>query len=143
METLEVIVYIAIALILGALVIGFIGGWDATGTYDTLKRLFRPAPDTAYEKVTVDQFPRTVLQIWEACGLGSTALNKTVYVGDDLPLNKTFLFLKVKQANLCRTLQARSENCGEREDVIFTPLQAPVVVQLRCDPATSTLTISG
>lgn len=141
METVEIIIYIVIALALGGLVILFIGGWDAGATFESMKSIFRPEPDDQYEKITADKFARTALQTWEACGLGSADLNKTVYVTEGL-VNKTGLFASVKQANLCKSLQSQSLGCGAREDVPDFERQAPVILQLRCDAATRTLIIT-
>jgi hypothetical protein len=142
METAEIVVYLVIAIALGALVIAFIGGWDTGGTYDTIKRIFSPAPDDAYAKIDAEQFPRVVLETWDACGLGTTDLNKTVYVTDERPLNRSFIFAHIKAASLCRSLQSAAEGCGTREDVDFADRAGPVVLQLRCVAATRTLVIS-
>jgi hypothetical protein len=142
METVEVVVYMGIALIVGSLLIAFIGGWDAQGTLKGLRTLFSPEPDDSYEQITSAELPSTVLGTWDACGMGTTALNKTIYVEDSTPLNKSLIFDRVKQANLCRTLQWSAGGCGTRDDISFPDTAGPTVLVLRCDPATRTLIIS-
>jgi hypothetical protein len=133
METVEVIIYIGIALIVGALVVGFIGSWDAQGTFKGLKSLFKPEPDDRFEEITSDRFAKSVLDTWEACGLGTSEMNKTIYVSDTSLLNKSLIFSRVKQANLCRTLQSQEYACGVREDVDFENTTGPRVLTLRCE----------
>ena len=142
METVEVIVYMAIAVVVGALVLAFVGGWDVRGTFTGFQELFT-GDEAQYEEVTAEGFPRAVLATWETCGLGTTDLNRTLYISDAAMLNKTVIFDRIRQANLCRTLQWNATGCGTRDDVVFTGAQAPVVLRLRCDAATRQLIITS
>jgi hypothetical protein len=142
METIEVVVYMAIAVILGGLIIAVIGGWDAGATFNSLKKVFSPKSSTEYARISSDQFARAAFETWDGCGLGSTDLNRTVYVTDAVPLNKTMLFTAIKGANLCQSLQWKDGQCGTRDDVEFQNTMGPTVLQLHCDPARRKLVIS-
>lgn len=142
METVEVIVYMVIAVAVGMLLIAFIGGWDAKATFDTFKKVFVKQDTGAYEEIASKDLGKTALGVWEACGLGTTDFNKTIYVKDDALLNKTLLFTPIKQANLCRTLQWNISDCGVRDDVVFSERQGPAVLRLQCDAASRKLIIS-
>lgn len=142
MDTVEVIVYMAIAVVVGALMLAFIGRWDATETFQGLKGLFS-REQQEYEQISSDAFARFVLTAWESCGLGTADMNRTVYVSDDAELNKTMIFDRIRQANLCRTLQWNESGCGTRDDIVFAGAQGPAVLRLRCDAATRQLIITS
>jgi hypothetical protein len=142
METIEVVIYIFLAVVVGGLLIGFVTGWDATQTFDAMKSLFSGDRTLVYEKVTAAQLPASALAVWEECGLGSTELKKTVYLTDTVTITKAALFETFKRSDVCKTIQSAAEGCGSKEDVNMSTLQGPAALTIRCDPATATLVIS-
>jgi hypothetical protein len=146
METMEIVVYMGIALIIGGMLVAVIAGWDARETFQGFTRLFKDDAGVAYEKIPDDAFPREVLQTWEACGLGTTDGNRTIYVTGNVSgvgeVSKAQLFAYIKAAGICRSLQSAALGCGEREDVVFTSKATPAVVRIECRSATRTLVIS-
>jgi hypothetical protein len=145
METMEIIIYIGIALLVGGLIIGFLAGWDAQGTYNSVKGVFSKSSTSSaekdYESIKSDDLPGVVLTFWEGCGLGSVAAQKTVYVKNDAELSKEKLFSYYKQYNVCKSIQSKEQGCGSREDVTFAQVKGPVVLSLVCKD--NSLTISS
>lgn len=137
------IVYLVIALILGALVVAFIAGWDAKATYTNLKNVFRGSSPDDYAKITSEEFPAAVVRLWDGCGLGTVRMEKTVYITDATTLNKTTLFAHIKAANMCKSLQSAAHNCGVREDVSFDDIMTPALVHMTCDETQSILSIKS
>lgn len=137
------IVYLVIALVLGALVVAFIAGWDAKATYTNLKNVFRGGSPDDYAKITSEEFPAAVVRLWDGCGLGTMHLEKTVYVADEATLNKTTLFNHVKAANMCKSLQSATHSCGVREDVAFDDIATPALIRMTCDETLSQLVIES
>jgi len=147
MESVEVVVYLAIAVILGGLVIAFVAGWDAGGAYDGVKSLFGADEPKDYEKIESAQLSRAAVELWKACGLGSTAMNKTVYITDTGAIGKSLLFDGVKRYGLCKTLQYAAYSpggCGAADDVdwMTAATAGPTVLQLACNPASKKLVVS-
>jgi len=137
------IVYLVIALVLGALVVAFIAGWDAKATYTNLKNVFRGSSPDDYAKITSEEFPAAIVRLWDSCGLGTAHMEKTVYVTDATTLNKTALFDHVKAANMCKSLQSATHNCGVREDVVFDDVVTPALIRMTCDETQSQLIIES
>lgn len=134
METVEIVVYLSVAVIVGSLMIAFIAGWDAKGTYEGFKDLFGQGDVADYEQIPVEQMARVALEVWDACGLGTTNFTKTIYVTGSGTYDKTDLFTTVKQYDLCRSLQSSDFSCGTKEDVQFiSTLAIPTVVSVRCE----------
>lgn len=142
-ETIEIIVYLGIAVIVGALLVGFIAGWDATAAYEGLKGVFEGPDPEAYEKISSTDLPRTVLEFWESCGLGTVDQSKTVHITDAVPLNKTLIFPTIRAASLCRTIQSADHDCGTREDILFQNASGPAVLRLACNAENRTLIITS
>lgn len=142
METVEVVVYLGVAVLLGGMILAFVWGWDATATYASVKRIFTGDESSGFERATGAEFPHLLLSAWEACGMGAAEYNATVYISDDVTIDKAALFTAYKRASLCKTIQSASEGCGTREDVEMTMIDGPAVVRLRCDPALQRIVVS-
>lgn len=139
---MEVVVYLGIALIIGSIFIAVIGGWDAKGTFQGFSQLFKGDDAPSYEKITINQFPREVLATWESCGLGTTDVNRTIYVSDDGVVSTDQVFIYIKAAGICRSLASAIRSCGDREDVVFTSKTTPAVLRLECVASTRKLIIT-
>lgn len=142
METIEVIVYLLLSVILGGLIIAFISGWDAQGTLKNMQHLFSEPSVNDYEQMTAQEFPGRVLAFWDACGKGSIEKNATFYLKDSVTINKAFLFSAVKQSNLCLSLQSVDQGCGQTEDVEMNDIQGPAIIRIECNPESKKLIIS-
>ena len=132
METVEVVVFIAVSIILGGLIIALITGWNVSRTVDMVRGLLIPNKHTGYEKVSVEDFPAMAFATWEACNEGQTSLNRTVYVTNETTLTAETLFAEYRRLNLCHSIQSAANNCGTREDVVMSPIQGPAVLTLAC-----------
>lgn len=143
MEVVEIIIYIGVAVVLGALVVLFIARWDAKGTYEGIGDVLRGDDGSSQLRVSSREFPGVVLSVWEECGLGTMGLNRTVVVVDDAPVNKTQIFAFVKAAALCKSLQSTEHDCGSREDVVFDGARGSAVLRFECDPSSRALYISS
>lgn len=143
METIELVIYFFVAVVIGSLIVGFIGGWNVQETYSGFQRLFGQEEVSAYEQVTLAQVPGTIIEVWDECGFGALAFNKTISVSDAGNLNKTGLFLTIQEYNLCKSLQSNASGCGTREDVVdFMPIQTPAIIKISCDPALEQLVLT-
>jgi hypothetical protein len=142
METLEVIAYLTVALVVGALLILFLRSIDYTAIYDKIKG--SDSGDPKFEKVNKEQFVVSTLDFWESCGLGEVNRSLVLYVDDRGSLNKSYIFSQVKKINYCNTLQSVNEDCGRKEYVVFnTSVPLPALVNLKCNSISGQLEIHG
>lgn len=142
METIEIVVYMTIALIIGGMLIGFLTGWDFDRTYRGLKDLLNPSA-SQFDEVSPDQFIEIVKNHWKDCGYGETNKTRTVYVlkeNIDI-LDLSYIFERLKKYNICESLQSASNACGTREDVVMSPINLPSAFVLECDPDNKQLKI--
>lgn len=141
MDTLEIIVFLAIAIIVGGLFITFITDWDVKETYETLKSVFIDKDETVeFEKVDKIGFIKKLHNSWEECGLGEKNETYTFYVKPDDNSNKDnyniltkeFIFEELKKINYCNSLQSQEFECGTREDVDMEDINLPSVITVSC-----------
>jgi hypothetical protein len=134
METVEIIVYIGVAIIVGGLVLVFVARMDPGGVYSALHRSLTGDGEVKYRKIPADEFAAEAYRVWDQCGFGSQDKDVTLYVTGSGELNRSFIFRTYKKLNFCSTVQSASEGCGAREDVIIlSPPQLPAVVHVACN----------
>ncbi|MBW2990407.1 hypothetical protein KY348_01745 [Candidatus Woesearchaeota archaeon] len=142
METVEIVVYITIVLIIGVLIFIFIRTAGFEETYDDIRG--EKPEEGIYQKVDKVGFVSELISFWQNCGLGDIDKTMTVYVKDEGDLDKAFVFSTIKKINHCNTLQSVSEDCGSKEQVVFnTPITLPHVIRLECDSSSEELIITG
>ena len=141
MDTVEVVVYMSIAVIIGALVLGAIGRFSAGDAYDRIRGLFTPA-DAKFAKVDNETLPPLLFRTWDSCGLGTVSKNVTFqYTGPQADAGT--IFREIKRLNLCDTLSDVGQGCGTRTDLVLPgPLMDQGVYRASCDPATRKLVIT-
>lgn len=145
METIEIIVYFSLSVILGAIILNFIGAIDAEKIYGSLKEQFSSDEKLKFVELTKEEFVSTTVKFWEQNAMCMMDATLVVYVKNDIAvdsLHKAYLFEKVKSIHMCSVLQSKDNDCGTQENVVFTDIiPLPKIVSLSCDTATEQLMI--
>lgn len=131
MDTVEVLIYILVAFIAGALVLGFITEWNYDKTYDALRKGL--SGQQSLKEVTKDEFVSNIFKMFEQCQDTEKKLTAEYYVKGTGSFGKAELFGIVKELNWCNSIQSAEFGCGTREDVVFlSQLILPGVVKVEC-----------
>jgi hypothetical protein len=138
METIELIIYLGIAVIVGSLLVFFIGSAGFQDLYEGIRG--EKAPE--FRKVNQDEFVVEAAEFWQSCGLGTVQKNLTLYLDGQGTYNATVFFERAEKLNLCTTLQSAAQGCGTREQLVMPELTLPRIVNLKCDVAAEQLVIS-
>ncbi|RME52752.1 hypothetical protein D6783_03845, partial [Candidatus Woesearchaeota archaeon] len=117
MNTVELLVYILFAFIIGSLIFGFISDWDYLKTYRSFRTALLSEPDSSFQTVTLDSLLAKLNDVRKQCVRREKTYTQTLYVEGNTTLTKEALFSRVKALHWCGSLQSASEGCGEREDV--------------------------
>ena len=141
METVEIVVYMTVAIIVGMMLISFISDWDVTDTYVKIKNIMFKEDSVEFKEVDRIGFVTEMFKFWQECGLGTKDNTVRLYINDidDSPLNKSEVFDHIEKVNLCDSLSSLENNCGSREDLNMSSLHVPSVVKLTCNSSTRTL----
>ncbi len=143
MQTVEIIVFLFAAIIVGGLIILFISDIDTNEVMDVLKNAAFPEKELQYQKIESNELADIAYNLWEKCEFGSKEMSLTVFVSSGQQINKNMLFDAYKKINLCYSIQSKSQLCGNREDVIIKNdfINPPALVSLTCKTSDKTLTI--
>lgn len=137
METIEIIIYFAFAVMVGALIIGFTMSINGVTLYDKVKLMFFGDDSAKFEKINRGELAMKAYNFWKECGYGQNDMELTVYINEDgntSSINKEFLFKGLKKYNFCYTIQSEDNNCGSREDVVIpSNLDPPGLIRLKCE----------
>lgn len=140
MEAVEIAVFIGIAVMVGAMIVGFVIDWDTNKTQDDIQNIIFKENEVGYKKLNRDQFTVELYNVWQDCGFGelnkTTAMYVTKTIADedeDEELTKEIIFDGIKKLNWCLSLQSDDEDCGEGEDVVMDDdITLPAIVRVEC-----------
>lgn len=128
METVEIIVFFAVAVIAGGLVVGFISDWNYWDVFDFMKQ---DTVNLEFEELTKEEFVGKLPVILKQC---EAPVQVDYYVKGSGEFTKADLFSLVKALNWCKTIQSNEQSCGVRENVVFNrKIILPEVVTVRCE----------
>jgi hypothetical protein len=141
MDTVEVVVYMSIAVIIGAMVLVAVGKFSASDAYDRIRGLFDPE-DTKFAQVDNETLPPLLFRTWEGCGLGTISKNVTFKYSGATPTDSVLIFREIKRLNLCDTFSDVSQTCGKRNDLVMpVPVEDGRIYTASCDPLTRKLLV--
>jgi len=116
MDTVEIVVYLLVATIIGGLILYV--------TYDMVNQDIvgeiegQLEDNLGFEVVNNETVGQHLFQIWQECDFGASEDNFTFqYEGQST--SKEDLFAEIKRLNLCRSLSSELNACGEREDLMI------------------------
>jgi hypothetical protein len=140
MESMEIVIYLGFAVILGVLVLGMITGWDYFGMYGGFKKMMMPQQNVEFEKVDSSEFAGKVYELFRECTETQENRTMSLYLKDSGTYTKQQLFDTYKALSWCETIQSAENSCGHREDVSMGSISIPRVVRIAC--ANNSLTIT-
>ena len=137
METIEMIVYLTVAIITGILFIGFLSDWQFEKTYSQLSGIVLGEQKQSFKQVGREEFIAEMYSFWQGCGYGQENASLRLYLKENGNLTKSAIFSSIKNLSLCETMQSLENSCGSREDMIFSgEIELPSVIKLSCNSST-------
>jgi hypothetical protein len=134
MRTLEEVIFISAAVVIGFAMLGFLVDWNYGEYYRGVQRMIAKEKKTAeYEKVSRPDFAKKIIAVWKDCGLGELNKKYTIFLEGNSTFTRTELVSDLQKINGCEILQARDLNCGKRNDIVMTQtLNLPTIISLEC-----------
>ena len=131
-QSVELIVFLGIGMILLALMTGFIYMWNIKEDVGSTLSLYEGNRTDIGIKMDVVAFMAQARDYWDYCNHSSAPTNRTMYVSSNGTLNKTVLFDYYKSLSWCSSIQSVNQSCGRREDVNISDIALPAVVHISC-----------
>ncbi|MBW2990111.1 hypothetical protein KY348_00225 [Candidatus Woesearchaeota archaeon] len=132
METVEIIVFIVFAFMVGFLILGVVTGWDFGKYNEGLKKVFSGGEGGDFKKTSKEEFAAEVYSFFQECKDKGTNISTSFYLKEEGSFSKQELFQVYKGFGWCKSIQSLENECGQREDVTMQDLQLPRVVRLEC-----------
>ncbi len=136
MNTIEIIVYTGIAIIVVGLGLNFIVSIEGESYYSSFKKILINDNEIQFERTNPYSFIKEIFDVWESCAKGEIELSQTVYVEKDeyiFSIDKEFIFSEIKKINYCSQLQSSEFECGSKEDLeMDSSISLPAVIEIKC-----------
>jgi len=132
METIELLIYLGITILVGSLIVGFLTGWDFVGSYKGMKDVMMEDDELGFEKLKPNEFAGKLQTFFTECTNRAENMTLTVYVQGDGSFNKADLFAIYKDLGWCEIIQSADQGCGAREDLSMGMIELPKVVRASC-----------
>ena len=127
METLEIIVYIVIAVIAGALLLGFYRQWDYRKTHEEVSKAV--IDDKNYDIwTTKEEFTKELVKRWKACGFGELEKSYAIYIAENGTLEKDYVVERLIKYNNCDIIDCYNDY----NDFIMNDITLPNLIIVRC-----------
>ncbi len=133
METVEMLVFIGFATIVGVLLVYFIADIPFLETHEEIKNGVMDIDNHEMKSGDFNLFLKTALEFWDEGRSKDKNVTATVYMDEPRLIDKTVLFNEVSALHRCETLQSKEMGCGSREDVVMGSIIGPAVVNLRIE----------
>ena len=143
MQTVELIVYLGIAVVIGGLVLTFIIGIDTEDVYNALKKMLYRQEKVSYQSVTSSDLAPVIYSAWRECNYGQKDYELIISLKSGDNITKKYLFDSYRKFNLCYSIQSADNDCGNREDLILNPenINSPALLMITCNSSTETLNV--
>ena len=155
METVEILIYMVVALLIGAMVVTFVANTETEVIYEQVRSFFFPSDNMEFDRVYREDLPMTIFNLWRDCGYGAMDANYTIYAYDNLNyqlhINHSTLFDFYLKYNMCNSLRSESNDCGVGENVeIYNTtsndpnetIKGSQILLIQCNASSRNLSIS-
>lgn len=145
MQTVELIVYLGIAVIIGGLVLAFIIGIDTEDVYNALKKMLYREEKVSYQSVDSKDLAPVIYGAWRECGYGQKDYELIISLKSGDNVTKEYLFDSYRKFNLCYSIQSEANNCGNREDLTLYPetINPPALLMITCNSSTNRINMTA
>lgn len=143
METIELITYIAVAIMIGGLIIMFITDIQVDDVYTAMRSMLQRDETLRFSNVDAADVAPKAFNVWRQCGYGQREGELVISLREGNTIDKAYLFQHYKKYNLCFSIQSADHDCGTREDLSLNPeeIEGPALLNIRCDTENTQLII--
>ncbi len=136
MQSVELMVYLVIAIIVAGSIIAVIQAVSYEKQYHDFNKVFSTERREVYS-ITSDQLAGEIAKRWEDCRYGLDNVSYSVYVKDAANITRKGIADELLRLDKCDLI-----DCRNRTDSFFVPyaIQSPKIINIRCFNDTLTIT---
>lgn len=143
MEAVELVVYIAVAVLIGGMILFVTQEMANPDSFKKIKNILSQEKEITFQEVNKEALSEFIFAVWEECDQGLSNFTVTIqYTGSDA--TKEEVFFDIKRLRLCNTLSSQEQGCGSREDLSINTQSetvTPGIRTLTCDNVVEKLII--
>jgi hypothetical protein len=128
METLEMMVYIAIAIIVGGTLVFVIKTVDFKGTWESYVSHYRQREAPTY-KIGKDRLADEIARRWSECRMGLDERNYSVYLEDSAMITRGFVIDELQRKDHCDAIDCKNRS-GRL--IIAESIETPKIIYIKC-----------
>jgi|APSaa5957512576_1039674.scaffolds.fasta_scaffold51234_2 hypothetical protein len=128
METVEIIVYIFIAIIVAGSLAAMLKTIDHKEQYQTYVKTFKNDDGNIF-KIDSTQFAGEVAKRWEDCRFGMDNKTYSVFVTDNSTLTREDIILEFKRVDKCNVIDCYNRKNGF---ILENNITTPKIINIRC-----------
>ncbi|MGM5487506.1 MAG: hypothetical protein ACQESG_01000 [Nanobdellota archaeon] len=130
METVELVVYLMISILVAGIVLQFVISSDLVGIYEEAKP---SQTQQDLQPIEPQEFVERTMDFWVDSGMCMKNASTVFYV-EGTTVNKTVFFDVVKAMNKCDTIHSQSHDCGNNEHLKFpNQITLPSLIRVVCN----------
>lgn len=126
METIEIMIYIGVAIMVGGFMIGILTSFNHKESYDAIRDNLKD--DKQYFKITSSELAKEIAKRWDECRYGFDNMSFKVYVKDKGIITHDKLIKDLKKADTCTVI-----DCYNKSNTLhIKDLTIPKIINIRC-----------
>ena len=128
METIEVLVYITVAIVGGVLLINIIKSADLKELYEGMIKKKEPEVPKTIKSMKSD-FAERLMNKWKDCGYGELNREYAIYVEDNGTITREEIFTGIEKLNMCDTI-----GCHNQTTLLamLDIIAIPKIINIKC-----------
>jgi len=130
MESIEILIFIGIAVIAGAMLLNFMGDVPLLEFGEQIEKDLLNEKELEFRKVNELGFYEQVIEFWRQNQYSDATASTTIYLDEEGYIDKEKFFETIKKNNMCNSIQSRAYDCGTREDVYIEKIELPKVIRI-------------
>jgi hypothetical protein len=128
MQSMEIVLYMLVAIIVGGMVVSVLGVVNYQKQYHDFTSLFGIKEAEKY-KIESKDFPIELSKSWEKCRLGIDDMSFTVYVEDNSTLDRQTIADGLFRIGKCDDIDCRNHSNGL---IVPNSIITPKVINIHC-----------
>jgi len=129
MQSLEILIYMVIAIIIAGSIIAVIQSINHEKQYHDYIEVFSTEEENIY-KIESSEFPNELTKRWVDCRYGFDNMSFSVYVKDESNITRADITDELLKIDKCDIIDCKNKTNGL---IVIGTIKTPKIINIRCD----------